>query len=49
MQVSKKELPKSEVQIDVSLQPEEFEQHRDSAVASLAKEIKLEGFEHSFF
>jgi len=44
MQVSQKQLPKSQVQIDVQLEPEEFEQHRGDAVASLAKEVKLEGF-----
>lgn len=44
MKVSKTQLPKSQIQFDVSLEPEELTQHRDAAVASLAKDVNVEGF-----
>jgi len=44
MQVSKKQLPKSQIQFDVSLEPAEFEKHRTAAIAVLAKDMRMEGF-----
>ena len=44
MKFSKKQLPKSEIAVEVELTPEELEKHRQKSVELLAKEIKLEGF-----
>ncbi|HEX9722479.1 MAG TPA: trigger factor [Candidatus Paceibacterota bacterium] len=44
MKVAKKQLPKSQVQLDVSLEPAEFEKHRTAATAVLAKDMRMEGF-----
>jgi FKBP-type peptidyl-prolyl cis-trans isomerase (trigger factor) len=44
MKTSQKQLPKSQVQIDVQLELPELEQYRAEAVAALAKEMNVEGF-----
>ena len=44
MKFSKKKLPKSQIALEVQLTPEELNNHRQEAVATLAKDLRLEGF-----
>ncbi|OHA64179.1 MAG: hypothetical protein A2940_01650 [Candidatus Wildermuthbacteria bacterium RIFCSPLOWO2_01_FULL_48_29] len=44
MKFSKKKLPKSQIALEVQLTPEELDNHREKAVMTLAKDLRLEGF-----
>ncbi|MBI2098667.1 MAG: hypothetical protein HYT49_03430 [Candidatus Wildermuthbacteria bacterium] len=44
MKFSKKKLPKSQIALEVQLTPEELGNHREEAVMTLAKDLRLEGF-----
>lgn len=44
MTFSKKKLPKSQIELEVKLSPEEVGNHRQKAVEALARELRIEGF-----
>lgn len=44
MKIEKKDLEKSQVELTITVTPEEFDAFQDKAAKSLAKEIKVDGF-----
>jgi len=44
MQITKKDLDKSQIEITVELSPEEFKPYIEKGAAKVAKEVKIEGF-----
>lgn len=44
MTFSKKKLPKSQIALEVKLDPEEVGNHRPKAIEALARELRIEGF-----
>ena len=44
MKVEKKDLDKSQIELTITITPEEFSPYLDKAAAELSKDIKLDGF-----